>query len=201
MAMGRRQILSERINNCNKERVMKKFTSAGKALSIIFAVLWMAGCASTDTTTSTADADAAAAEARAAEQARKEAQMQAEKEREMARMKALEDAVAAAGNVVYFDFDKSTLTPATRRVLDAHVALAKAKGRGSMRLEGHADERGTREYNMALGERRAKAVKDYMSVNGVSGSRMETISYGEERPAVAGTGEAAWSRNRRVEIK
>ncbi len=116
-------------------------------------------------------------------------------------MKALEDAAAAAGNVVYFDFDKSTLTPATRRVLDAHIALAKAKGSGNMRLEGHADERGTREYNMALGERRAKAVKDYMSVNGVASYRMETVSYGEERPAVMGTGEAAWSKNRRVEIK
>ena len=176
---------------------MKQFTSAGKALSIIFAVLWMAGCASTDTTS---EADAAA-EAEAAEKARREAQMQAEKDREMARMKALEDAVAAAGNVVYFDFDKSTLTPATRRVLDAHIALAKAKGNSSMRLEGHADERGTREYNMALGERRAMAVKDYMSVNGVAGRRMETVSYGEERPAVAGSGEAAWSKNRRVEIK
>jgi peptidoglycan-associated lipoprotein len=179
---------------------MKKFTSAGKALSIIFAVIWMAGCASTDTTTTDADAQARA-EAEAAEQARKEAQIQAEKEREMARMKTLEDAAAAAGNVVYFDFDKSTLTPSTRRVLDAHIALAKAKGSGNIRLEGHADERGTREYNMALGERRAKAVKDYMSVNGVAGYRMETVSYGEERPAVMGTGEAAWSKNRRVEIK
>jgi peptidoglycan-associated lipoprotein len=178
---------------------MKQFTSAGKALSLIFAVLWMAGCASTDTTT-TSDVDAEA-ERRAAEEARRQAEMQAEKDREMARMKALEDAVAAAGNVVYFDFDKSTLTPATRRVLDAHVALAKAKSSSNMRLEGHTDERGTREYNMALGERRAKAVADYMSVNGVSGRRTETISYGEERPAVSGSGEAAWSKNRRVEIK
>jgi peptidoglycan-associated lipoprotein len=180
---------------------MKQITSAGKALSIVFAILWMAGCASTDTTTDAADAEAAAREAQAAEEARKQAQMQAEKEREMARMKVLEDAAAAAGNVVYFDFDKSTLTPATRRVLDAHIALAKAKGSGNVRLEGHADERGTREYNMALGERRANAVKDYMSVNGVSSYRMETVSYGEERPAVMGTGEAAWSKNRRVEIK
>ena len=178
---------------------MKQFTSAGKALPIIFAILFMAGCASTDTTS---EADSAAQdEAQAAEEARRAAQMQAEKDREMARMKALEDAVAAAGNVVYFDFDKSTLTPATRRVLDAHIALAKAKGSGNIRLEGHADERGTREYNMALGERRAKAARDYMSVNGIPNYRMETVSYGEERPAVSGTGEAAWSRNRRVEIK
>ena len=180
---------------------MKQFTAAGKALSIIFMVLWMAGCASTDTTTEPDSEAQARAEQQAAEQARREAQMQAEQDREMARMKVLEDAVAAAGNVVYFDFDKSTLTPATRRVLDAHIALAKAKGSGNIRLEGHADERGTREYNMALGERRAKAVKDYMTVNGVAGYRIETVSYGEERPAVSGTGEAAWSKNRRVEIK
>jgi len=176
---------------------MKQFTSAGKALSIIFAVLWMVGCGTTETTTET-DAEA---ERQAAEEARRAAEMQAEKDQEMARMKALEDAVAAAGNVVYFDFDKSTLTPATRRVLDAHIALAKAKGSGNLRLEGHTDERGTREYNMALGERRAKAVSGYMSANGVPNYRMETVSYGEERPAMQGSGEAAWSKNRRVEIK
>ncbi len=178
---------------------MKYFFDAAqvtKALSVIFAVLFMVGCASTDTT----DADA---EAQAAEEARKAAAMEAEEARmaaEKARMKALEDAVAAAGNVVFFDFDKSTLTSATRRVLDAHIALLK-ENNGSVRLEGHTDERGTREYNMALGERRAKAVADYMAVNGIARYRLETVSYGEERPAMAGSNEAAWAKNRRVEIK
>ncbi len=175
---------------------MKHFFDATKALSVIFAVLFTVGCASTDTS----DADA---QAQAEAEARKQAEMEAEQARmeaEKARMKALEDAVAAAGNVVYFDFDKSTLNSATRRVLDAHIALLK-ENNGSVRLEGHADERGTREYNMALGERRAKAVADYMSVNGIARYRLETVSYGEERPAMAGSNEAAWSKNRRVEIK
>ncbi len=174
---------------------MRNVTVAGKALSVIFAVLWMVGCASTDT--SEADAAAAAeAEAKAAMMEEEEARKAAE----MRKMKMLEDAAAAAGNVVYFDFDKSTLNSATRRVLDAHIALLKTNSE-TVRLEGHADERGTREYNMALGERRAKAVLDYMAVNGIGRGRMEMVSYGEERPAVAGSGAAAWSKNRRVEIK
>lgn len=174
---------------------MKQVTVAGKAIAIIFAVV-LAGCASQET----AEPAGPTPEEIAAEEARQAAEEQARMDAEAARMKALEDAVAAAGNVVYFDFDKSTLTAATRRVLDAHVALLKEND-SSVRLEGHADERGTREYNMALGERRANAVADYMVVNGISRMRIETVSYGEEQPAVAGTGEAAWSKNRRVEIK
>ncbi len=102
--------------------------------------------------------------------------------------------------VLYFDFDLSTLTPQTRAAL-TRVAAALRTSTGRVRLEGHADERGTREYNIALGERRAKAVYDFLVLQGVSASRLETISYGEERPAANGTGERVWSQNRRVEIK
>ena len=175
---------------------MKQVTVAGKALAIIFAAVLVGGCASQETS----EPAGPTPEEIAAQEAAAAAEAQAAADAEAARMKALEDAVAAAGNVVYFDFDKSTLTPATRRVLDAHIALAK-EGDGSVRLEGHADERGTREYNMALGERRANAVADYMVVNGISRMRIETVSYGEEQPAVAGSNEAAWAQNRRVEIK
>jgi len=177
---------------------MKQLSFAGKAMSVIFAVIWTVGCASTDTSES--DAAAAAAAERAAAEAAAAERAAADKMRAEQAQKALEDAVAAAGSVVYFEFDKSTLTADSRRVLDAHVALLKTNN-GKVRLEGHADERGTREYNMALGERRAKAVADYMSVNGVASYRIETVSYGEERPAVMGSGESAWSKNRRVEIK
>jgi peptidoglycan-associated lipoprotein len=173
---------------------MKHLTDASKALAVIFAVLFMVGCTSTDTSEEPSTTDDSAQQQ--AEQDAREAREAAEKRR----MMALQDAVDAAGNVVYFEFDKSTLNSATRRVLDAHIALLK-ENRDTVRLEGHADERGTREYNMALGERRAKAVADYMAVNGIARYRMETVSYGEERPAVAGSGEAAWSKNRRVEIK
>jgi peptidoglycan-associated lipoprotein len=105
-----------------------------------------------------------------------------------------------AGNVVYFEFDSSALTEAGRAILDKQVALLKKTG-ASVRLEGHTDERGTREYNIALGERRANAVRDYMMVNGIPGSRLESISYGEEKPVSYGSSEVSWSQNRRVEIK
>ena len=71
---------------------------------------------------------------------------------------------------------------------------------GLVRLEGHADERGTREYNLALGERRAKAVANYLAIQGVPRPQIEVISYGEEKPAALGQGESAWAQNRRVEL-
>jgi peptidoglycan-associated lipoprotein len=173
---------------------MSKF----KTLSFIFVVLLMAGCASTDTTETDAAAKADQ-DNRATEQAEADKRAAATAAQGQAQ-KALEDAVANAGNVVYFDFDKSTLTVATRSTLDAHIALLKSNN-GKVRLEGHTDERGTREYNMALGERRAKAVAEYMAVNGVASYRTESVSYGEERPVAMGSGEGSWSQNRRVEIK
>ena len=178
---------------------MNQITVAGKAITILFAVIFMIGCSSSDTKTETDAAAAADAEARRTAERQAEEQAAAEREARSAQA-ALEDAVAAAGNVVFFDFDSSTLKRESRTVLDAHIALAKTHTR-SIRLEGHTDERGTREYNMALGERRAKAVADYMSVNGIASYRLETISYGEERPVAYGSGEANWSQNRRVEIK
>lgn len=103
------------------------------------------------------------------------------------------------GNVVYFEFDKSDILPASEEILNAYGKLLKSTGDNAT-LEGHADERGTREYNMALGERRGKAVADFLTVQGVAASQLEVVSFGEERPAVAESNEAAWSKNRRVEI-
>jgi peptidoglycan-associated lipoprotein len=108
-------------------------------------------------------------------------------------------ALASLQRVFYFDLDKSELRPEVTAQLDRYVSLLR-NGNQSLRLEGHADERGTTEYNLALGERRAKAVADYMSVNGISPSRVETVSYGEERPAAAGHDEESWALNRRVEL-
>jgi len=103
-------------------------------------------------------------------------------------------------SVVYFEYDKSMLAGETRAVLIAHAEALIASPR-SVRLEGHADERGTREYNMALGERRANAVRDFLVLQGVDSSLLESISYGEERPAIMGSSENAYEQNRRVEIK
>lgn len=110
-----------------------------------------------------------------------------------------QDMYAELDRVFYFDFDKSVLRPESRAALIAHAKRIK-EGDNSVRLEGHADDRGTREYNMALGERRAQAVRDFLQLQGVNSSQMEVISYGEERPEVDGTSESARQQNRRVEM-
>jgi peptidoglycan-associated lipoprotein len=102
--------------------------------------------------------------------------------------------------VVYFDFDKSVIKPDARQIIEAHANYLSANPNVHVTLEGHCDERGTREYNLGLGERRAKAVEQVMSLLGVSASQMEVVSYGEERPAAMGHDESAWALNRRVEI-
>lgn len=103
------------------------------------------------------------------------------------------------GNIVYFEFDSSDIQPASEEMLNAYSKLLKSTGAHAT-LEGNTDERGTREYNMALGERRGKAVADYLTMQGVSSSQLDVVSFGEERPAVEGEGESAYSKNRRVEI-
>ena len=99
---------------------------------------------------------------------------------------------------VFFATNKSTLTTASRDTLRTQAAWMRAKGKSlSFSIEGHADERGTREYNLALGERRANAAKDYLMTYGISGSRLSVISYGKERPVNSGSNPLAWSQNRR----
>ncbi len=105
-----------------------------------------------------------------------------------------------ANRVIYFDFDSSAIREVDRAVIDAHAEYLATHPSASVTLEGHADERGTREYNVALGDRRSNSVRRTMSLLGASGSQLRTISYGEERPAVDGHDESAWSLNRRVEI-
>ena len=99
---------------------------------------------------------------------------------------------------VFFATNKSTLTTASRDTLRKQAAWMRKKGKDlSFTIEGHADERGTREYNLALGERRANAVKDYLMTYGISGNRLNVISYGKERPVNSGSNPLAWSQNRR----
>ena len=173
---------------------MKHLPVAGKAITLMFAAALLAACSGS----SKKDEEAAAAAAAAAEAARQaEAQAAAAAQAEQ---KARFDAAQAAGSVFYFDFDSYTLKPEAVQALDAHIAYLSGNDQ-TVRLEGHTDERGTRDYNMALGERRANAVRDYMVVNGIQSYRIETVSYGEERPVAYGSGEANWSQNRRVELK
>ena len=99
---------------------------------------------------------------------------------------------------VFFATNKSTLTTASRDTLRKQAAWMRKKGKDlSFTIEGHADERGTREYNLALGERRANTVKDYLMTYGISGNRLSVISYGKERPINSGSNPLAWSQNRR----
>ena len=98
---------------------------------------------------------------------------------------------------VFFATNKSTLTTASRDTLRKQASWMRKKKDLTFSIEGHADERGTREYNLALGERRANAVKDYLMTYGISGSRLSVISYGKERPVNSGSNPLAWSQNRR----
>lgn len=108
---------------------------------------------------------------------------------------------ALQSRVVYFDFDKYDIRYDAEAILSAHAAYLSANPGARVRVEGHADERGTREYNMALGERRAKAVAAYLASKGASSSQIEVISYGEERPVALGHEESSWAQNRRAELQ
>ncbi|ANF58226.1 peptidoglycan-associated lipoprotein Pal [Halotalea alkalilenta] len=99
---------------------------------------------------------------------------------------------------VYFDFDRDTIRAEFESVLNQHAAYLRANPSTQVVLEGHTDERGTREYNLGLGERRANAVRQYLTVQGVNASQLEVVSYGEERPAASGRTEEAYAQNRRV---
>lgn len=102
------------------------------------------------------------------------------------------------GDRVYFGLDKVDLTPEAQETLKAQALFLNNNGKISVTIEGHADERGTREYNLALGERRASSVKNYLKALGITESRVNVISYGEERPEVTGSNEDAWAANRRA---
>ncbi len=164
---------------------VNKFFKAA-TLSVSMAVL--AACSSTPANQGpTAEEIAAqrAAEERAAAEA-----AEAAKQAEWANL----------ATTIYFSFDQATLAAESRDLLDQHAERLMASGDSAV-LEGHADERGTREYNIALGERRANSVADYLVLKGVARSQLEVVSYGEERPAVDGSNEFSWAKNRRVEIR
>lgn len=103
--------------------------------------------------------------------------------------------------VIYFDFDQSDLRAEYADVLQAHANNLATDRRAQIRLEGHADERGSREYNIGLGERRSQAVRRLLLIQGASADQISTVSFGEERPAAFGSDEESWQLNRRVEIK
>jgi peptidoglycan-associated lipoprotein len=108
-----------------------------------------------------------------------------------------DDLVVNVGDQVFFGYDKYDISAVSNTTLERQAAWLKKYPSVTVAIEGHCDERGTREYNLALGERRANAVKDYLVALGVSANRISTISYGKERPVALGSSEAAWAQNRR----
>ena len=152
-----------------------------KALGLLAALAMLAACetpgperAATTTTTATPPPAAAAP-----------------------RQASLQEQLVQIGDRIFFDFNKSDLKPEARRQIERWVQFMKQNPNATFTAEGHADERGTREFNLALGERRANAAKNYIVSLGIEARRVATISYGKERPAVLGSNEAAWSQNRR----
>ena len=109
-------------------------------------------------------------------------------------------APANAARLIYFDFDSSEIKPEFVSVIAAHAHTLSRNASVRVRLEGHTDERGSPEYNIGLGERRAQAVRRALMLQGVTDAQVATVSYGEERPAVPGQSEEAWAKNRRVEF-
>lgn len=114
--------------------------------------------------------------------------------------KAAKAGLGVGQNTVHFAYDSDVLSQSDMALLRKHAEFIKANPRAAVRLEGHTDERGTQEYNMALGERRAKAVAVFLQAHGVAPHQLEIVSYGELKPAAAGEDEAAMAQNRRVEV-
>jgi len=172
-------------------------SNVAKAAALALSVAFAAGCSTTGTTTDTGSTtDVSSTDSTATQGAATDSGVTGKSLEQQQR-----EALASLRTVFYFDFDKSTVQADGMADLEGHARYLSANPNANVRLEGHADERGTREYNMALGERRALAVARFLQVNGVSPSQIETISYGEEKPAVLGHDRSAWAQNRRVELK
>jgi peptidoglycan-associated lipoprotein len=110
------------------------------------------------------------------------------------------EAAKQTGTIIYFDYDRAEIKPEFVAIVAAHAKYLNSASTNKVRLEGHSDERGSREYNIGLGERRAQAVRRALMLQGVTEAQITTVSYGEERPAVQGSDESAYAKNRRVEL-
>lgn len=169
------------------------------ALAIALPMIALTACSSNSTTEqqSQVDTNAQTQADLAAEQesvrvnaAKRAAEIEAQKRQELDRLR--------AEHIVYFDFDMSSVSNDFSAVLDAHAKFLNGNSQTNVLVEGHADERGTPEYNIALGERRAKAVITYLENMGVSSSQLRMVSYGEEKPMIKDRSENAFSKNRRA---
>lgn len=174
---------------------MKK---SNQLLAPLVVVFLLAGCASDEASKSPSGDDQAASSAQTSSATGKDSaggDSLSEQNRSKAQMADL-----LAQRMVHFAFDSSAIDGEARAIVEAHSSNLAANSQTKVSLVGHGDERGTREYNLALAERRAQAVEKLMRVLGVAGSRITTTSYGEEKPLCAEHNESCWRQNRRVEI-
>jgi len=167
-----------------------------KALAVALPMLALAACSSNSETEEQSQVDTNAQTTTSVEDnvqvtaAQRTAEIAEQKRQQMEKLR--------SEQIVYFDFDTSTVSSQFASILDAHANFLNANANVSVLVEGHADERGTPEYNIALGERRAKAVVTYLENLGVSASQLTTVSYGEEKPMVKSRNEDAFAKNRRA---
>ena len=172
------------------------------AIAVLFVV---AACTTASENLSSSDGDGGTTKSSSADSVKKEsAKKDSGKKEQVAAVRAAQiipasqaDLVANVGDRVLFEYDSSDLTPEARRTLERQAAWLKRWSNVTVTIEGHCDERGTREYNLALGERRANAVSNFLVALGINGSRIQTISFGKERPVALGSNETAWGQNRR----
>ena len=175
-----------------------------KPLFTLFAATFLLAACETASTiseeaagTSSADATASSASSTASASSSSSSSTSAASDADNSALEAARAEMVSIGATVLFGYDSSQLSADAMATLDAQAALLNAKPSFRVKVEGHADERGTREYNLALGERRASAARDYLVAKGVDGSRIRIVSYGKERPAAVGSNEQAWAKNRR----
>src|SRR5680860_201216 len=188
--------------------MLMNFSVQSKAIAMLFSVGLIAGCSSTGDPMEDADygSDVSAVDQQGGSTVYSDgsrdgvSSSQLSDEERMAAQQQSQQMALRDVTVFYFDFDTAEINAESRDALVAHARYLSTNPSMNARLEGHADDRGTKEYNLALGERRANAVQRFLIVNGASRGQLETISYGEEKPAVQGMSDSARSQNRRVEL-
>lgn len=196
---------------------MKSYNSTRRWFSALLVAAFLSACASTpeedfepetDTTmqetdmqTGTVGGDTTGADTTGVDDSGSEAVIAIEEMEPMTAREMLEQTEGTLANrTIYFEYDSAKLSDESLAVLEEHGDFVAENGEVEVRLEGHADERGSREYNIALGDRRAQSVRRVLLFQGASVGQIDTVSYGEEKPAVEGHDDAAWAKNRRVEL-
>jgi len=172
-----------------------------RLIAIFSAAFLLAACETASTTSSDSASDSAsssAAGSSSASASSSDSSTSASSSSSAANALSPAEKLAKVGNTVFFDFDSAALSYDAQVTLSRQAAFLQLNPEAVVVIEGHCDERGTREYNLALGDRRASAARDFLLAKGIDAARIRTVSYGKERPAMLGSNEEAWAKNRRA---